>query len=80
MTKYKEMYEWEKAAHGATEQELQRFKAMYAELQSRLNAVSSFAQNENTRYRDALEKIEMMSNGFVKSLAQEVLNDGMDEE
>lgn len=30
MAKYKEMYEWEKAAHCATEQELQRFKGMYA--------------------------------------------------
>lgn len=32
MTKYKEKYEWEKAGHGATEQELKRFKKMYAEL------------------------------------------------
>lgn len=30
--KYKEMYEWEVAAHYATEQELQRFQKMYAEL------------------------------------------------
>lgn len=32
MPKYKEMYEWEKASHFATEEELQRFKRMYAEL------------------------------------------------
>ena len=32
MVKYKELYELEQASHYATEQELQRFKSMYAEL------------------------------------------------
>ena len=30
--KYKEMYELEKASHYATEQELKKFKKLYAEL------------------------------------------------
>lgn len=30
--KYKEMYEWERAAHYATELELQKYQKMYAEL------------------------------------------------
>lgn len=49
------------------------------ELEKKLVAVSTFAQDETARYRDALEKIEIMSNGFAKSLAQKVLNDRMDE-
>lgn len=32
MPKYKEMYEWEKASHYATQKELERIRKMYTEL------------------------------------------------
>ena len=32
MPKYKQLYEWEKASHYATEKELQKVKKLYSEL------------------------------------------------
>lgn len=49
-------------------------------VQEQLNSVVSFSQSEIVRYRDALEKIEIMPYGHIEEFVSEVLKDGMEED
>lgn len=55
--KYKEMYEWEKAAHYATEQELQRFQKMYVDLFWKLQGKSEGIFNASGVPKELLDGI-----------------------